>query len=436
MTKHPRPRSRQRGFILVSMYMVLAVLLILGGALVTQVLAEMRFAQRSQSSLQAFYLAEAAVDQGTQWLRSQPAPPGGTQALVLNGGWQTFGAAEGRFMVVVDPDDNNPTAFIKRYTIQGWGSAGNPAAPVSARQTNMAVQVESFARYAYATNSEISSTGSTVWFITGDRIRGPAHTNGQFSVRGNPIFDGLVSSVSSSVNLYNPPPAGGNNPVFNGGQQLGAAARPFPTSMPAILVNAAQAGGNVFTGNTTVTLLSGGTMRVTNAAQGLNGQVMPLPPNGVLYVQGGNVTLSGTLSGQLTVASGGDVRIPQSITYANNPRTNPNSQDILGIVAAGNVAVASTAPNDLEIDASIMALNTSFAVENWSQGPPKGTLTLYGGLIQKNRGPVGTFSSSTGTRLSGYAKDYYYDARMANLSPPFFPTTGSYSSTGWEDVGN
>ena len=55
--------KKENGFALISVYMVLTVLLLLTGALVARAVAEVHQAQRSQASLQAFYLAEAGIDQ-------------------------------------------------------------------------------------------------------------------------------------------------------------------------------------------------------------------------------------------------------------------------------------------------------------------------------------------------------------------------------------
>ena len=96
--------------------------------------------------------------------------------------------------------------------------------------------------------------------------------------------------------------------------------------------------------------------------------------------------------------------------------------------------VISNAPSyNLEVDASIMALNTSFMLENWWVGPAKGTWTVYGGIIQDQRGPVGTFSGIGGQKLSGYSKNYAYDSRMLGNPPPFFPTTGDYVTLVWQE---
>lgn len=418
-----------RGSTLLLVLSSLLTVSVLAGAFVNVGLYEHRFSTRNQAGTEAFYLSESAIDRALQWLRTQGTPPAGTQPLVLFGGWQALG--EGSYLVTLDPADNNTGSFLKRYSIEGWGVSGPQATPSAVRRTTLVVQTESFARYAYFTDDERSPTGSTVWFVTADHIEGPTHTNGQFSMYGSPTFDGPVSSVAGSIRFFNPPPPGGNNPIFNGGLELGVKAKPIPTTFPTSLADAASQGGSVFIGNTTVTLLPSGTMKVTNAAQNMNDQEIPLPPNGVLYVHNGTVTLEGTLKGQLTIGTNQNVKVVNSVTYSDNPEINPSSTDLLGIVAGGNVVIASSAPANVTVDASIMALNTSFTVENYWTGL-KGTLTVYGGIIQDKRGPVGTFSSRTGKKVSGYTKNYHYDERLLNMIPPFFPVTGDYVSLVWQ----
>ncbi len=420
--------KNQRGMVLL---FVLASLLTIGVAAATffsMGLHEQQFSGRGQSVTRAFLFAESAVDEGLGWLRSQAEPPTGISPMVLFGGYQPLGS--GWYLTTVDPDHNNPSSYLKRYSIRGIGVDGSLNAPLALRQTNLVVQVESFARYAYFTNQDISPSGLTVWFITGDHIEGPTHTNGRFNMYGNPIFDGVVTSVDATWNPFN----GSTQPTFNQGFQGGVPSKPFPTSFPTPLNNAAGSGGRIFQGDTSVTLLSNGTMKVTNQAAGYTNTVLSLPGNGVLLVKNGSLDLQGTLKGQLTVATTtGDVNIVNPVRYSDDPRTNPDSQDILGIVAGGNVVVPTTAPSSLEVDASIMALNAAFTVQNYWVGPAKGTLTVYGGITQKRRGPVGTFSSSSGKQLSGYTKNYHYDRRLLSMIPPYFPVTGDYVSLVWQE---
>ena len=95
---------------------------------------------------------------------------------------------------------------------------------------------------------------------------------------------------------------------------------------------------------------------------------------------------------------------------------------------ANNVVLASSCPNDMTVDAVVLA-NASFYNADWD-GAKKSQLHLMGGIIQGKRGPVGTFSGTS--LVSGYNKDYHYDPRMVDYPPPFFPTTGQYDIKSWQ----
>jgi hypothetical protein len=84
--------------------------------------------------------------------------------------------------------------------------------------------------------------------------------------------------------------------------------------------------------------------------------------------------------------------------------------------------------------AVIMALNTSFIVEDYDTGTIQGTLWVIGGVIQEQRGPVGTFDQITGALLTGYTKDYVWDERLADSPPPAFPTTGRVVTLAWREL--
>ncbi len=134
---------------------------------------------------------------------------------------------------------------------------------------------------------------------------------------------------------------------------------------------------------------------------------------------GGTVGVSGVIRGDLTLYSPNTVVILDDLRYANDPARG-QCVDILGIIAGANVIVADNSLNtpqyiktsgtptikslddtpDLYLHAVIMALGTSFQVENYNTGPTnaigcqgntdgRGCLFLTGGLIQNNRGAVG-----------------------------------------------
>jgi hypothetical protein len=94
---------------------------------------------------------------------------------------------------------------------------------------------------------------------------------------------------------------------------------------------------------------------------------------------------------------------------------------------------------DLYIHSVIMALGTSFEVENYSsyvtnssncQGTSdgRGCLYLTGGLIQNNRGAVGQADGH------GYIKRYSYDRCAVMNPPPYFPTTGRFQDNRYYEL--
>lgn len=179
--------------------------------------------------------------------------------------------------------------------------------------------------------------------------------------------------------------------------------------------------------------------------------------NGVLYSSDHVTSLKGTLvDGHLdgstlvnrnawTVATdlvnGKNVTVTGHLKYQTFPDKTKAWDDPLNLraaalgVVARNIELDNSCPTDLTLHGVMLAggKNTtdgSFYNKGWSSKSP-GTLTLTGGIIQKKRGPVGTFDPNTGSQSSGYQKDYSYDRRMAVNPPPFFPTTGTYERLSW-----
>jgi len=171
---------------------------------------------------------------------------------------------------------------------------------------------------------------------------------------------------------------------------------------------------------------------------------------GVIYIDR-NVGVSGTLRGQITLYAKGSIVLLDDMRYANDP-VKGVCLDILGLISDRDIVIADNALNtppavtagkknskyyslddtkDFYLHGVLMALGTAFRVEDYDQGPTdvndcsgvdngRGCIYLAGGIIQKERGPVGT---SSGT---GYSKRYSYDHCAVVTPPPYFPTTGRF----------
>jgi len=160
-------------------------------------------------------------------------------------------------------------------------------------------------------------------------------------------------------------------------------------------------------------------------------------------VQNGAITVRSALTIATDVANGKYIKVTDNIIYHTRPDKTLDPNDPINLAAgtlglvAEDVRIASSAPKNLEIDAVCLAggQNTadgSFYLENYDSKTPTGTLKVIGGIIQKARGPVGTFDPNSGKTLTGYTKDYHYDSRLAQNPPPYYPTTGQYERISWQ----
>jgi len=285
-----------------------------------------------------------------------------------------------------------------------------------------------YSEFAYFTDIE-----PVIYFITGDTLRGPIHTNGQFHIMGNPVFFGLVSSVASTW-------AGWGSPKFKAGTYFGCPSINLPTSLTN-LEAAAQSGGIRFAGETNLQFMSNGTfnwevfhysgspaVKVVDST----GNTALSSINGVIATDNAkDLHIKGTISGKATVMSEGNLWIDDDVLYLHDPLTDPNASDMLGLISQQNVIVTDNTANrtNCTIHASIMALNTSFKVQNYNTGSPRGTLTVLGGIVQDLRGAVGTMSG--GVIVTGYLKKYIYDQRMLTKAPPFYPVFSRNSIVSW-----
>ena len=293
-----------------------------------------------------------------------------------------------------------------------------------------------------------------IQFTASDVINGPFHTNDNIRVCGGATFG---RNTSDAIEIS------GSPPWVNGGcaadpNIVGTLVHPanqlaLPPSNAALesLVDPAYR----FEGRTDI-VLNGNTMTVTTKYDrgAVTTTSMPLPPNGVIYVDNsnagscsggflrkqqyagvgggapsacGNVWISGTYSRDLTIAADNDVIIEDDLTRADDGV-------LLGLVANNFVRVyhpvdfsQTGGPGGCEntgstggitIEAAILALQHSFIHDNWYCGAPTGDLSVFGAIAQKFRGPVGTGTGAT--IVTGSRKDYVYNDRLRYREPPYF----------------
>ncbi len=327
----------------------------------------------------------------------------------------------------------------------------------------------SFDRYAFFSNDE----NNTYW-ITGDTLTGPFHTNGTMYVSGVPVIKGSATSLNgtdpaklpdsngdtlkctsyqSGVNITIPSDLSSTE---NAASRVFANTDTYPRDTYDVYLTF-NSDGTVTYHTTLVTYpaSSGGRRATTVTTPDSTVPLGTFAPNGVVLVDNGDVHVQGTLNGDVTVVAeqgtgnsstnwphislpnyvtppdrNGNVLIDGNIVYKDNPE-NGTSSDMLGLVADNSVMVSTQTTQNMTIDAAIFAKSGEFLYQNYSGGSPMGYLYLYGSITNNIRGPVGTFSG--GRLLTGYNKDYKYDSRFATGAPPFFPTTGQFQILSWRE---
>ena len=302
------------------------------------------------------------------------------------------------------------------------------------RTVSCLLQPSSFSRFGYYSVIE-----GDIWWISGDTVWGPMHTQDNLRVAGAPVFMQRCTSLKSII--YNTGPKV-DKPVFEGGYDTGVNITLPSDLLP--LKNAAVS-GKKFTGPDSVYIQfeSNGKLKWKQGVGSAwsEDNLTTFTPNGVIYADGTNVHVSGVLSGRVTIGAGGvtgkgkqgNIYIDGGITYAHDPRTGA-STDILGLVAENNILIADNTANSgqsIDIQASVFSRTGGFTAENYSTRGIEGTIRLLGGIQNNTRAPVGTFTGSPPHLVSGYLKNYLYDDRLMSDAPPFFPTTGQYEIVSW-----
>jgi hypothetical protein len=180
------------------------------------------------------------------------------------------------------------------------------------------------------------------------------------------------------------------------------------------------------------------TIRTTgNGNQTLIGNY-PITANGLIFVED-NVWVEGQINtARVTLAAG---RFPDnastrpSITVNNNLLyTNYDGQDVLALIAQGNINTGLGSLNDLRIDAALIAQNGRvgryYYESDCGTGYDRNSITLYG-MIGTNIRYGFAYTDGTGYNT----RNIIYDANLLYGPPPSFPlTSDQYQIVSWDEI--
>jgi hypothetical protein len=324
-----------------------------------------------------------------------------------------------------------------------------------------------FSEYAYFSESE----GNNIWWMNRDSVFGPFHTQDNLRAANHPVFGigGYRSTIRGKLIYYDSKKK--DAPEFHGSFQDGVD-EPLKTNGLEPLRDAAEDEGfKINYSETTVeeqvwvpggwqyiwgqgwvntpghwetnTVTYKDTVYLTFANDSVKvkmGYDKPettykseeIAPNGVIYAEGMDIKLKGTVEGQYSVVSDNNIWLEDDIVYSKDPRIYPGSTDILGIIAQDEVIITdNNATKNIKIHGAIYCEDGGFGADNYDGRGDDGYINLLGGITQKIRRAVGTFSGNS--VKDGFAKRYRYDDRLQFIFPPFFPTTGGFKIVSWKE---
>lgn len=315
------------------------------------------------------------------------------------------------------------------------------------------LQPSSFSKFGYYTNKWPSNG----YLVTGDTIDGPFHTQQTLNTLGSPVFTAKVTTKDGINSVGNKWGFGAADPQFLGGYET-------PVDIPftlntSKLDNAANYAGKLFQDpsgdpldvrlefvddGSSIGKVKWSTKKTSSSTWStpILADMDTLAPNGVIWNDKGNLYLSGTVNGKYTVGTAKDgnsygyVYLEDDIIYRKDPlqfnngttSTNPDCDDMLGVVAEKQVVVKNNAANqsDINIHASLFNYDGGITVESLnSSSPNMGIMRIHGGLIENEAQTTGY------TTGAGYNQVIKFDRRFQTSTPPYFPATEQYEIVSW-----
>jgi hypothetical protein len=439
---------RQDGFFLPAIITIVLGLSVLGMALATVMIADVGFTSHEQRSQSAFNIAEAGINyylwhlahNSTDYTDGNAQSGSAPYGPYVHSYTDNSGNVLGTYTLYITPPSNGSTVTTVKSIGQVTGLKGT-------RTILAQLGIPSFANYVLLTNTE-------VWFGPTESSNGPVQSN--VGVHFDGTNNGPVESASAT---YTPTASfGGDGAVHNGVWGNGGPQSQWQYPVPAVDFNSvtanlqtlstqAQSGGVYLTSSKKLgyylNLKANGSIDIytvkSENGSGITTSFVrnqAAPVNGVFYVSD-NVWVAGTgYPGRITIASGvlpsnnatnTSIKVSGNLTYAAKDGTAA-----IGLIAQQDIDVPQYDPNNLEIDAALLAQNGHvwFPFVN---GVTKNVLTFYGSIATNNYW-TWNWVNGGGGLVSGYNTDTNtFDTHLTFAPPPQYPTTGSYSILNWRE---
>ncbi len=457
-----------RGGILIYTAIIIFIVSLVLVSVLGNAVMQLRVLRSTISREQAFQIAEAGVNYYQWRLAHFPND-------YANGTGQSCNPCGPYVNDYVDKDTNQkigeysltitpPVVGSTVVTIQSTGYTMENTK--SKRTITVRYGIPSLAKFAFLTNGDI-------WIGDTENVSGEMHANGgiRFDGTGNaPIKSAKQTYICQTTHGCGPTVRPG---IWGAAPLATQAFWQFPmpnvdfstmTANLATLKSSAQTGGIylppsnaqgysfVFSSAGTMTIYRVNSLLPHATGYDVNGTAhnedldynnrsvlsgynnVALPANGLIYAED-KVWVEGTLKGRVMLAAAKlpynantapSIMIPNNIVYAAKDGTNS-----LGLLAQKHILLSYNSPNNLEINAAMIAQNGSAQHFYWANRT-KGTITVYGAVLSYG---IWTWSwvNGSGTCTSGYCTtNTTYDTSLLYAPPPSFPlTTDGYQQISW-----
>lgn len=161
-----------------------------------------------------------------------------------------------------------------------------------------------------------------------------------------------------------------------------------------------------------------------------------LPSNGAIFVED-DVWVEGTVDGRVSIGVGKfPVQTPYKKIYINDNLfySAKASDDVVGLLAQGDIIIPHDVPNDMEINAALLSqFGANF--RPYYDSSIKDSLNFFGSQISYNSSGYKYLNGNNGSILSGFDDTIYtFDGNLRFYPPPGFPVGTTYELLSWEEV--
>ncbi|OIP97794.1 hypothetical protein AUK40_02545 [Candidatus Wirthbacteria bacterium CG2_30_54_11] len=461
-----KTEKKEQGYVVFVALAVVALLLVLVAGLVKSVKNENWFSHQEKDSLLSLQIAESGLNYYMWYLNHNPTDyqDGTGEAGPYTHDFEdTYGNVIGRFVLEITPPADGSTIANVRAT----GITARDTSPE--RTLEAQIGVTSLAKYAFLTASD-------VWIGSTETVDGKMHSNG--GIRFDGTCNDLITSFKETYTCL--PMHGCNNLTKPGVWGAGGPTSFWQVGLSEIdfdqisgdlsdLEDLAVANGIwidtsnkygyhlILRSNNTATAADdtvdvykvtkvythtgwtvedgyknyGDDIQTESFLQSYN-----MPANGVIYIDD-KVWVEGATSSRVVIAA---AHFPESsstyrsiILHDDLQYYQEDGNSVIALIAQGDVRASYYAPNDLEVDAVLLAQRGKVIRPEYG-GSIKNSIRIYGSIISSQ---VWTWSWVDGNDniVDGYRyTTSVYDPHLLYSPPPYFPTTGQYEILKWEEV--